>query len=142
MAVLASVSISCAEERPMLNSPAGDFVAFYGEPKSTDTVLGMTRLWRKGPFLITHIEGKGGVKTIGISKIEGSETLNRREAFMLADRFCGKQEWVTRDDHDDMEVYVNANRTYQMAFNSKSTGGMNGHVTITYYPLTKGIEDL
>lgn len=135
---------SSAAERPVLGSPAEAFVTFYGEAKSTDTGLGVTRLWRKGSFIVTHIDGKAevGFDCLSFEKIADTPPLNRREAFLIAEMFCGNQEWEFRSDEDGQEFYVNADKTFQLAFSELASKSMRTHVTITCFHVTKGIEDL
>jgi hypothetical protein len=40
------------------------------------------------------------------------------------------------------EFYENGDKTFQLAFNPTAVESMNSHVTITYFPLTTGINEL
>lgn len=142
--LLASVETSMAAEKPLLGDPAAAFTAYFGDSKPIESVLGNTRLWKKSPFIITHVEGKGSVSfdCLSVTKIANTPPLNRREAFLIAERFCGRQQWEFRNVDNGREFYVNADKTFQLAFNPTAVESMNGHVTLTYFPLTTGIKEL
>lgn len=142
VAFLASVGPSMAAERPMLATPADSFETYYGKPeKSFETLVGVTRMWKRSGLLLTHVDGKDGGRRLTVQKVDGSE-VNCREAFAIAERFCGKQAWSMQSQNDEVEVYANSDRalllTYQKA---RQAGGIN-YVAISLLPPLRGIEDL
>lgn len=139
IAALGSVSISIAAERPLLDSPASAFVAFYGEAKSVDTALGKVRVWKRGPFLITHVEGQFGPSSVSITRRDGTE-MSRREAFAIGTRYCGNQDWFVLSKNSDSEVFTNADRSIQLTY--ATPAGKEKHVTITCFLVPNGIDQL
>lgn len=85
--------------RPMVFDEVSKFEDFYGATKAIDTELGKFRIWRKGDFIVSHIDGTPTRRVVTVEKVIGGD-FNEREVFEIADRYCGKLEWSLEEKDD------------------------------------------
>ncbi len=136
-----------AAAKPLVSDDPSKFEDFYGKTKAIKTAVGETRLWRKGDFIITHIDGRPERLVVAVEKVSRAD-FNQGEVFEIAERFCQKQEWSLEEKSEKWSLYNSKDRKFRLTWSYRNYQDVRPgddpreRVTLQFYTVSKGIKDL
>lgn len=120
--------------KPMAYDPVSKFEDFYGKTEVINTQMGEVRIWRKDDFIISYIDDKTKRQVVAVEKV-GKGGFNQAEVFELAERYCGKQEWILDEKDEKWSVYSTKDRKFSLTWTHKDQ-----RVSLQYYPVSEQLK--
>lgn len=123
-------------KNPMVWSLPQEFADYYGIPtKTKKTVVGIYREWKVGKYIIATIDDRPKSLCVYVANIDG-RIFNDREAFEIAERYCGKQDWAIEEKETietPYRLYYTKDRKYILNQYIYAKEGHSNGVTCKYY---------
>ncbi len=131
--------------KPMVFDSPSKFEDYYGKVKVIDTELGKVRIWRKGDVIIWHIDDSPKKLLVAVEKAGEETDFNEREVFQVAERYCGKQEWILDEKSERWSIYNTKDHKFKLTWSHKDIKeGATSHerVTLQYFIVNEDIKKL
>jgi hypothetical protein len=133
--------------RPMAWDAASKFEDFYGKAEVITTELGKVRFWRKGDFIVWHIDETPKRLVVAVEKVGGGD-FNQAEVFEVAERYCGKQEWSLDEKDGRWTIYSAKDHKFSLTWthkdirNAKDAANLRERVSMQYFPVSEQLKKL
>jgi hypothetical protein len=123
--------------KPMVYDDPHIFENYYGTVQVNDVGWAKIRIWRRGNFVIMHMDARPQRLIIDVSKANKGE-LSEVEVFDIADRYCGKLKWNSKGQNEKSTVYESDDKKCTLNWfkndpiDPKDPLSGRDHVTLTY----------
>ena len=142
-----SLNTPSTAPKPTIYDDPQIFENYYGQVNVLDASGMKVRIWRRENFVIMHMDYRPSWMALDVSKADKND-INEREMFELADRFCGKVNWVLKNKNEKGSFYETEDRKCTLNFYFKDLSNLSNptfqsdHVTFSYLLSDKSIEKL
>jgi hypothetical protein len=109
--------------------------------------MGTVRIWRKGDFIVWHIDDTPKRLVVAIEKAGGGD-FNQGEVFEVAERYCGKQEWSLDEKDERWSIYSTKDHKFSLTWthkdirNAKDGASLRERVSLQYFPVSEKLKKL
>lgn len=123
--------------KPTIYDDPQVFENYYGTVQVNDVGWAKIRIWRRGNFVVMHMDCRPQRLILDVSKANRGD-LSEVEIFEIADRYCGKLKWNSKGQNDKSTVYESDDKKCILNWfkndpiDPKDPLSGRDHVTLTY----------